>query len=132
MDPPLLVVHFVLALVLVILLLVLEAPVLLPRKLCSVALVPVLIQCWGCCWNLHYWQLTLCSYWCCVHQSCYGACVGFHLLENCVGGFECQRVGLFDLKGQFVECQRAVLFDLKGQFEHSFGLGQSEHRFGLP
>jgi len=48
MDPPLLVVHFVLALVLVILLLVLEAPALLPRKLYSVALVSVLIQCWGC------------------------------------------------------------------------------------
>jgi len=52
MDPLLLVAHFLLALLLLILLLVLEAPVLLRRKLCSVALVPVHIQCWGCCWIL--------------------------------------------------------------------------------
>jgi len=47
-DPPLLADQFVLEVLLVILLLVLEAPVLLPMKLLSVALVPELIQGWGC------------------------------------------------------------------------------------
>ena len=78
LDPPLLAAHFELALLLVTLLLVLEAPVLLPRKLLSAALVPVLIQCWCCCGILHcFWQITLCLYrcwrsyfWYWMHQSC--------------------------------------------------------------